>query len=58
MEVSKFGTRVIPEWFIAPPGHGDGGVATGTDVPPDALEKVLGEIRAITEKERSTLNGK
>ena len=53
-EISKLGTRVIPEWRIAPTGEIDGKMAVGTDTPPEAIQLALAPILAITAKERGT----
>ena len=62
MEISKLGTRVIPEWNIFPPGGElkDGEMAAGTDTPADAIQRALGPIFDVTAKERGALvtNGK
>ncbi|EXJ76277.1 uncharacterized protein A1O5_00785 [Cladophialophora psammophila CBS 110553] len=55
MEVSKLGTRVIPEWHIAPVGEIDGKMAEGSDIPSDAIQRVLGSILQVTEHERGAL---
>lgn len=53
LEVSKEGTRVVPEWNIQPPGSVDGGeTAKGTTVPPEMLAKALGPILARTAAEK------
>ncbi|KAK7883477.1 hypothetical protein LTR67_011227 [Exophiala xenobiotica] len=54
MEISKLGTRVIPEWRITPTGEIDGKMAAGTDAPPEAIQRALAPILAITAKERGT----
>lgn len=54
MEISKLGTRVIPEWRIAPVGEIDGKMAEGSDSPVEAIERVIGSIAAVTDGERAT----
>lgn len=44
VEVSKLGTRKIPEWFIEPPGMVNGKMAEGTDVPQEMVTKALKPI--------------
>lgn len=55
MEVSMFGTRVIPEWHIAPPGEVEGETAEGSTTPADAIQRVIGSILQVTEKEKGAL---
>ncbi|KAJ3547734.1 hypothetical protein NM208_g1357 [Fusarium decemcellulare] len=55
VEVSKLGTRTIPEWLIEPPGMVDGKMAEGTDVPPEMIAKALKPIIEQTEAERGRL---
>ncbi|VUC32622.1 unnamed protein product [Clonostachys rosea] len=55
LEVSKLGTRVVPEWFIQPPGMVDGKMPEGTDVPEHMIVKSLQPIMNVTEKERGKL---
>lgn len=52
VEVSKLGTRLIPEWNIDPPGMVDGKMAKGTDVSPEAIQKALKPILAVTAQEK------
>ena len=54
IEISKIGTRVIPEWRIVPTGEIDGKMAVGTDTPPEAIQQALAPILEITAKERGT----
>ncbi|EXJ71839.1 uncharacterized protein A1O5_04340 [Cladophialophora psammophila CBS 110553] len=54
-EVSKLGTRTIPEWNIDPPGMVDGKMARGTEAPADAIQQALAPILSVTEKERGAL---
>ncbi|KAH7161081.1 hypothetical protein EDB81DRAFT_924426 [Dactylonectria macrodidyma] len=56
LEVSKDGTRVIPEWFIQPPGMVDGKMPKGTDVPPEMIAQALKPILDRTAAERGRLN--
>ena len=55
LEVSKDGTRVIPEWFIQPPGMVDGTMPKGTSVPPEMAAKALKPILDVTAAERGQL---
>ncbi|KAF7557156.1 hypothetical protein G7Z17_g939 [Cylindrodendrum hubeiense] len=55
LEVSRDGTRVIPEWFIQPPGMVDGKMQKGTDVPPEMIAKALKPILDRTAAERGQL---
>ncbi|KAM5346073.1 hypothetical protein ACJ41O_009078 [Fusarium nematophilum] len=55
LEVSKEGTRVIPEWNIKPPGMIDGQMGKGTTVPPEVIAKALGPILARTTAEKGQL---
>lgn len=57
-EISKLGTRIIPEWHIDPPGMVDGKMAPGTDVSPEAIQKAMGPIFAITAAETGALIAK
>jgi len=52
-EVSKHGIRVIPEWRIPPVGEVDGQMASGSDVPPEAIERALAPILAVTAREKA-----
>ena len=52
IEVSKLGTRVIPEWHIDPPGMVDGKMAQGTDIAPEAIAKAMKPALDVTERER------
>ncbi|KIW77994.1 hypothetical protein Z517_07827 [Fonsecaea pedrosoi CBS 271.37] len=52
VEVSMLGTRVIPEWNIAPPGGVEGETAEGSATPEDAVQRVIGSILQVTEKEK------
>lgn len=55
-EITKVGTRVVPEWnFDPPPGTQDGKMAKGTAVPPERIEKILEPILKLTEAERGKL---
>lgn len=54
-EVSKLGTRVIPEWNISPPGHVEGEFAVGTDTPAESLERAMKPILDVTNRERGVL---
>ncbi|KAF5026973.1 hypothetical protein F66182_1003 [Fusarium sp. NRRL 66182] len=56
LEVSKDGTRVIPEWNITAPGLIDGQMGKGTTVPPDTIAKAMGPILARTAAERGLSN--
>jgi hypothetical protein len=58
LEISKLGTRVIPEWHIDPPGMVDGKMAKGTDVSPEAIQKAMGPIFAVTANEKGALAAK
>jgi hypothetical protein len=55
LEVSKLGTRVVPEWFIQPPGMVDGKMPEGTDVPEHMIVKSLEPIMSVTERERGKM---
>ncbi|CAH0019783.1 unnamed protein product [Clonostachys rhizophaga] len=55
LEVSKLGTRVVPEWFIQPPGMVDGKMPEGTDVAEHMLVKSLEPIMSVTERERGKM---
>ncbi|CAH0046650.1 unnamed protein product [Clonostachys solani] len=55
LEVSKLGTRVVPEWFIHPPGMVDGKMPEGTDVPEHMIIKSLEPIMNVTKRERGNM---
>ena len=55
MEVSMLGTRVVPEWHIAPPGEVEGKTAEGSATPADAIQRVIRSILQVTEKEKGAL---
>ena len=52
IEISRDGSRVIPEWNIDPPGMIDGEMAKGTTVPPDVIAGALKPILERTAAER------
>ncbi|KAL6405127.1 hypothetical protein AUP68_11971 [Ilyonectria robusta] len=56
LEVSRDGTRVIPEWLIQPPGMVDGKMPKGTDVPPEMIAQAMKPILDRTAAERGKLN--
>lgn len=55
-EVSKVGTRIIPDWNISPPhGMDDNKDGKGVKPPPEFFENMLAPILKVTRSERGKL---